>query len=58
VVSRVGLFYGYVRSTEDLDIAVNPDRENLDRVADALTRRRGSHLDLADVEAIELLSEL
>jgi hypothetical protein len=27
------LFYGYVRNTEDLDIAVNPDRANLDRVA-------------------------
>lgn len=31
------LFYGYVRNTEDLDIAVNPERENLDRVADWLT---------------------
>ncbi len=27
------LFYGYVRNTEDLDVAVNPNRENLDRVA-------------------------
>ena len=27
------LFYGYVRNTEDLDIAVSPDPENLDRVA-------------------------
>lgn len=30
------LFYGYVRNTEDLDIAVNPERENLDRVANWL----------------------
>lgn len=30
------LFYGYVRNTEDLDIAVKPDRENLDRVAEWL----------------------
>jgi hypothetical protein len=30
------IFYGYVRTTEDLDVAVNPDRENLDRVADWL----------------------
>ncbi len=130
------LFYGYVRNTEDLDIVVNPDQENLNRVAkwlmsiDAvlklnparafgprerwgihkgsnvtvltslgqidvvqrlpglpdwsqlveeaelyeidglqvpvmnrltlvdLKRRRGSHLDLADVEAIERLAEL
>ncbi len=134
--SMAMLFYGYVRNTEDLDIAVNPDRENLDRVSEwlmsidavlklnparafgprerwgmhkganatvlsalgqidvvqrlpgllgwphlleeaelyeidglrvpvmsrltliALKRRRGSHLDLADIEAIELLSEL
>jgi hypothetical protein len=130
------LFYGYVRNTEDLDIAVNPQGENLDRVAEwlisvkavlklnparpfgprerwglhkgsnatvltplgqidviqrlaglpewpqladeaelyeiegmrvpvlnrrtliDLKRRRGSHLDLADIEAIELLPEL
>jgi hypothetical protein len=130
------LFYGYVRNTEDFDIVVNPDRENLDRVATWLSsmkavlklnparpfgprerwgmqkganatvlsplgqidivqrlpglptwqaliedaevyeidgmrvpvmnrrtlieqkRRRGSHLDLADVEAIELLPDL
>jgi hypothetical protein len=30
------LFYGYVRTTEDLDIAVNPEPNNLDRVADWL----------------------
>jgi hypothetical protein len=30
------LFYGYVRNTEDLDILVNPDPENLDRVAEWL----------------------
>jgi hypothetical protein len=30
------IFYGYVRTTEDLDIAVNPDMENLDRVAEWL----------------------
>jgi hypothetical protein len=30
------IFYGYVRTTEDLDVAVNPDRDNLDRVADWL----------------------
>jgi hypothetical protein len=30
------LFYGYVRNTEDLDVAVNPTQANLDRVADWL----------------------
>jgi hypothetical protein len=30
------IFYGYVRTTEDLDIAVNPEAENLDRVAEWL----------------------
>lgn len=30
------LFYGYVRNPEDLDIAVNPARDNVDRVADWL----------------------
>ena len=30
------VFYGYVRTTEDLDVAVNPACENLDRVADWL----------------------
>lgn len=30
------IFYGYIRTTEDLDIIVNPDRENLDRVAEWL----------------------
>jgi hypothetical protein len=30
------IFYGYVRTTEDLDIVVDPDRENLDRVAEWL----------------------
>jgi hypothetical protein len=30
------LFYGYVRTTEDLDIIVNPDRANLERVAEWL----------------------
>ncbi|MGH2883504.1 MAG: hypothetical protein ACRDPA_12545 [Solirubrobacteraceae bacterium] len=30
------LFYCYVRTTEDLDIIVNPDQENLDRVAEWL----------------------
>jgi hypothetical protein len=25
------VFYGYVRNTEDLDIVVAPDQENLDR---------------------------
>ena len=30
------LFYGYVRTTEDLDIVVAPGGENLDRVADWL----------------------
>jgi hypothetical protein len=130
------LFYGYVRTTEDLDIVVAPDQENLNRVAEwlmsieavlklnpkrrfgprerwamhkgsnatvlsslgqidvvqklpgmpawpqlvedaevyeiegmtvhvmnrstliELKRRRGSHLDLADIEAIERLAEL
>lgn len=130
------VFYGYVRNTEDLDVVVNPDSENLDRVTEwlksidavlklnpsrpfgarerwglqkgsnatvltslgqvdvvqrlpgmpewpqliedvelyeidgmrvpvmnrgtliELKRRRGSHLDLADIEAIELLPEL
>lgn len=31
------VFYGYVRTTEDLDIVVDPDLENLDRVAEWLT---------------------
>jgi hypothetical protein len=31
------VFYGYVRNTEDLDLLVDPDPENLDRVADWLT---------------------
>jgi hypothetical protein len=31
------VFYGYVRNTEDLDLIVDPDPENLDRVADWLT---------------------
>ena len=130
------LFYGYVRNTEDLDVAIAPDEENLDRLAEwlisldavlklnpsrrfgprekwgmqrganatvltaagqidvvqhlpglppwptvreeaevyeieglpvpvinrhtliELKRRRGSHLDLADIEAIEQLSDL
>ena len=130
------VFYGYVRNSEDLDIVVSPERENLDRVAEwlmsidavlklnpdrrfgprqrwgmhkgsnatvltplgqidvvqqlpglpewqqlvkeaevyeidglrvpvmnratliELKRRRGSHLDLADIDAIEQLSEL
>jgi hypothetical protein len=30
------LFYGHVRTTEDLDIVVATDGENLDRVADWL----------------------
>src|SRR5207245_2187370 len=30
------VFYGYVRNTEDLDLVVDPDPENLDRVADWL----------------------
>ena len=30
------VFYGYVRNTEDLDLLVNPDPENLGRVADWL----------------------
>jgi hypothetical protein len=30
------LFHGFVRNTEDLDIVVAPDQENLDRVADWL----------------------
>ena len=39
VVTGAGamLFYGYVRNTEDLDIVVAPDEENLDRVAEWLT---------------------
>jgi hypothetical protein len=93
------LFYGYVRNTEDLDIVVNAETENLDRVAellislkatlkpnparrfgprerwglhkgsnatvltplgqiDIVQRLRGSHLDLADIEAIEQLADL
>lgn len=31
------VFYGYVRNTEDLDLIVDPDPENLDRVADWLS---------------------
>jgi hypothetical protein len=31
------VFYGYVRNTEDLDLIVDPDPQNLDRVADWLT---------------------
>jgi hypothetical protein len=30
------LFYGYVRNTEDLDIVINSDPKNLDRVTDWL----------------------
>src|SRR5438477_9003487 len=30
------LFYGYVRNSEDLDVVVAPDKENLDRVAEWL----------------------
>jgi hypothetical protein len=30
------IFYGYVRTTDDLDIVVKPDQENLDRVAEWL----------------------
>lgn len=30
------VFYGFVRNTEDLDIVVAPDQENLDRVAEWL----------------------
>jgi hypothetical protein len=30
------VFYGFVRNTEDLDIVVAPDKENLDRVAEWL----------------------
>ena len=67
-------FYGYVRNSEDLDVIVARDDENLNRVAEwaddmevpvlnrrtliDLKRRRGSNLDLADIEAIELLDEL
>lgn len=29
------LLYGYVRTTEDLVVIVAPDRDNLDRAADA-----------------------
>lgn len=31
------VFYGYVRNTEDLDLIVSDDSENLDRLADWLT---------------------
>ena len=31
------VFYGYVRNTEDLDLIVSPDEDNLTRVADWLT---------------------
>jgi hypothetical protein len=31
------VFYGYVRNTEDLDLIVDPEPENLDRLADWLT---------------------
>jgi hypothetical protein len=31
------VFYGYVRNTEDLDLIIDPDPENLDRVADWLS---------------------
>ena len=34
------LFYGHVRTTRDLDVVVNPTRENLDRVADGLIEER------------------
>ena len=30
------IFYGFVRNTEDLDVVVAPDEENLNRVADWL----------------------
>jgi hypothetical protein len=35
-VALAMIFYGYVRTTEDLDIVVSPDRANLDRVTDWL----------------------
>jgi len=31
------VFYGYVRNSEDLDVVVAPDQENLDRVAEWLS---------------------
>lgn len=31
------VFYGYVRNTEDLDLIVDPEPQNLDRLADWLT---------------------
>jgi hypothetical protein len=31
------VFYGYVRNTEDLDLIVDPDPQNLERIADWLT---------------------
>ena len=31
------VFYGYVRNTEDLDLIVSPDPQNLERVADWLS---------------------
>ena len=30
------VFYGFVRNTEDLDVVVDPDQENLNRVAEWL----------------------
>jgi hypothetical protein len=35
-------FYGYVRLTEDLDVIIDPDPENLDRVADWLISIRAA----------------
>lgn len=36
------VFYGYVRNTEDLDLIVDPDPENLDRLADWLTSAKAT----------------
>lgn len=36
------VFYGYVRNTEDLDLIVDPDPENLDRLADWLTSTKAT----------------
>lgn|GEM_PF-3591271 len=42
-------FYGYVRLTEDLDVIVDPDEPNLDRVADWLIEYHGGlHIELQD----------
>jgi predicted nucleotidyltransferase len=47
-------YHGHVRATKDVDIVPDPDRENLERLAEVL-RRLGAEVEGADdFEAVEL----